>query len=103
MYLHKYFHWRDRSEFILKSEGLPAPFQFPGARKFVPAFPSSRFTLFFYLILVLQILLSTTKCQNPTDHDQFCPLSLSVPETAMGVTLNAQQHSDSEYVQAIHR
>ena len=52
---------------------------------------------------LLQIFLPTSKCRNPTICAQFCPLLLSVPETAMGVTLNAQQHSDSEYVQAIHR
>ena len=60
----------------------------------------SALVLVFYL--VRQIFLSTSKCLNRTVWAQFFPLPLSVPEKAMGVTLNAQQHIDSGYVQAIH-
>ena len=57
----------------------------------------------FGVFLILQIFHPISKSDNPTVRAQFCPLPLSVPEAAMGVTLNAQQHSDSEYVKAIHR
>ena len=64
-----------------------------------PTFSSALFMMF----LILQLFLLTSKCRNPTVCAQFCSLPVSVPETSMYVTLNAQQHSDSEYVQAIHR
>jgi len=60
-------------------------------------------TLILELFLVVQIFLPNSKSRNRTVCAQFCTLLLYVPETAMGVTLKAQERSDSEYVQAIHR
>ena len=86
---------------ICNREGLWSPFRNSRPRKLyrVPLL----LVCAVYDVLDTADISSNFKMSEPHGLCSVCPLPLSVPETAMGVTLNAQQHSDLEYVQAIHR
>ena len=102
MYSRRYRDGRKRPEFIYNTEGFRTAFLVPGSG-ILCRLPLHLVSTDLELLLILQLFLSPSKRRNPTVCAQFCPLPLSVPETAMGVTLNAQQNGDSEYIQAIHR